>query len=242
VRIEEDRWLSERLGRPAFTLRDLGDGADLGPLERHRAEQRAATYQAKVPTRRVDLVQRLGAGGLGVVSTGVTLSRDPAGAPSSHGDGRFEVRDLDPERDRDVLAIAASSFRHSRFHLDPEIPIEVADQIKHDWTESYFRGTRGEKLMVARDGVAVGFLAVIAARVEGTTARSIDLIAVAHARQGEGVGRALVLRFLDESARLCDIVTVGTQTANEAAIRFYERLGFTVAATSYDLHGHVGLP
>ena len=95
--------------------------------------------------------------------------------------------------------------------------------------------------MVASDGVAVGFLAVIAGTFEGATARTIDLIAVSDERQGEGVGRALVLRFLEESTGLADVATVGTQTANEAAIRFYERLGFTVAATAYDLHGHVGL-
>jgi hypothetical protein len=35
---------------------------------------------------------------------------------------------------------------------------------------------------------------------------------------------------------------VGTQSANEAGIRFYELLGFETARTAYDLHLHAGSP
>lgn len=227
--IREDRWLSERFGRPVFTV----EGADEG-LPAHMVAQPRASYQAKVPAAHVETVRRLTAAGLYVVDANVTLDRAPEVVPAVDG---WEVGAAAPEHEPDVLEIAATAFRYSRFHLDPLVPDEVANRIKRDWAESYFRSTRGSGMLVAvRGGQAVGFLAVLA----GEGVRTIDLIAVAGGTRSEGAATALTARFLSDSAGACERVEVGTQLANVPATRLYERLGFTVARTAYVLHGHTG--
>jgi ribosomal protein S18 acetylase RimI-like enzyme len=225
--IEEDRWLAERLGRPAFTLRD--PSAD-EPLPDTAAP---GFYQARVPCERTEVVAALGARGFQVVSTGITLARSPGGDAGEPG---IVVRDADPARDEALLDLGERAFSHDRFHLDPLIPDAVADGIKRDWVASCLRGDRGEQMLVAEEGGApIGFLAV--ARSGG--ARVIDLIAVRPDARGRGAGAALVCRFLADSEGRCDEVRVGTQAANPRATRFYESLGFRTMDAAYDMHLHV---
>jgi ribosomal protein S18 acetylase RimI-like enzyme len=234
--IREDAWLSERLGHPVYTVEP---DIDSGELSRHIAGREAATYQAKVPTDRVDLVRGLTDAGLYVVDVNVTLGRRPDG--TAEGADPYEVCEAQAEHTGDVLEIAGSAFRYSRFHLDPLVPDEVANRIKRDWVESYVRGARGEKLLVAlQNERPVGFLAVLAATDGGRRAQIIDLVGVAPSAQGSGVGRALTTVLLRESVDGCDVVLVGTQAANLPATRMYERMGFVVESTRYVLHGHVG--
>jgi ribosomal protein S18 acetylase RimI-like enzyme len=145
-----------------------------------------------------------------------------------------------PEHREPVVEIASASFRYSRFHLDPEVPQELANRIKADWISSYFAGTRGEHLLVAlADGHPAGFLAVIGGEEDGRTLRTIDLIAVAPSAQGRGLARALTAAFVAESAVVADEVRVGTQAANVPATRLYESLGFALVRAQYVLHRHV---
>jgi ribosomal protein S18 acetylase RimI-like enzyme len=223
--ISEDGWLSLRFGHPVYTVSGSPE-----ELSAHMAGQGRASYQAKVPSDEVARVRALCEAGLYVVDAGVTLTRnaDVNAAPS------LPVVDAEPQHEPAVLAIAASAFHASRFHLDPAVSPETAARIKRDWVESYFRGTRGDGLLVALvDGAPAGFLAVLG--------NAIDLVATAPDKQGRGVGEALTHEFLRRSAGAWDSVQVGTQLANVGATRFYERLGFTTDRTQYVLHGHVGV-
>lgn len=232
MRLAEDRWLAERLGRPAFTVHDVSD-LEL-PLPR-RLEP--GFYQARVPAERVDAVRALQQAGFYVASAGITLGRLPAADAAA---SEVEVVTADPARDGALLDVAETGFHASRFHLDPQIPPEVANRIKRDWVASYLGHTRGEELLAARvDCAPVGFLAVLAGAADGRAIRTIDLIAVSPPHRGSGVGAALVAHFLADSVGRCDEVRVGTQGANPGATRFYERLGFTAVAMAYDLHLHV---
>jgi len=88
----------------------------------------------------------------------------------------------------------------------------------------------GAFLLVARDdGRAIGF-ALVRPHGPGPTwidpgryAIVQDLVVAADA-QGGGIGRRLIERVHDESG--CDIVQLDVLSANDAAMRFYERLGF----------------
>ena len=223
--LTEDGWLAVRYGHPVYTVLEP---AAVGP----DALRAVGTYQAKVPASRPDLVARLEDAGMRVVNVSFTLGRGPAAI----GPEPDTVRRLDPDADRSLLDVAERSFTHTRFHLDPGTPDAVANRIKRDWVESYLLGTRGEEMLVAEaGGEPVGFLAVIR---RGTT-RVIDLIAVDPDHRDKGLGRDLVARFMSDSEATAERVQVGTQAANLGAIRFYERLGYVVDETAYDLHLHV---
>jgi GNAT superfamily N-acetyltransferase len=227
--ILEDRWLAERFGHPVWSVR----GASSGEVEDHVAAHRGrALYQAKVPTTDVATVLDLATAGLVPVNVNCVLARDPAviDVPPIAG---LTVRELDPRTDEGVLSVAADAFERTRFHLDPRVPDAVADAIKRDWIESYLHRRRGEFAYVAvLDDAPIGFLAVAA---DGDT-RVIDLMGVAVAARGRGVGAALVGRFLSDAEGPCSRVEVGTQAANAPATRFYERAGFRAARALYDLH------
>ena len=227
-----DPWLSERLGRPVWTLEEGDDGTGVDA---------PAFLQAKVDCADVVRVATLEAGGMRVVDVNVTLWRDAAPppaedpAPARRGAAPMTIRDASPD-DRDaVMRIAATDYTVSRFHLDPSITDEVAGAIKADWAGSWFDGRRGDRMLVAEtSGRVIGFHLILDKGDE----RVIDLIAVAADARGDGAGTALVGALLAQEP--LKPVLVGTQVSNIGALRLYERLDFSVIDTKYVLHGMVG--
>jgi ribosomal protein S18 acetylase RimI-like enzyme len=215
----EDAWLSETLGFRALV-------ADEPAASESVAERTLTT--AKVPVDQIARVAAFEDAEFRVVDVNVTLARTgtrAASQPSVRAAG---------DRDRDaVLAIAGSSFRYSRFHLDPRIDDGLANHVKREWARSYVEGRRGLELLVAEaDGRVAGFLAVL----EDADARVIDLVGVSPELQGRGVGSALVAAF---SARHePHELRVGTQVANAPSLRLYANHGFVPASAAYVLHRH----
>ncbi|HET8892659.1 MAG TPA: GNAT family N-acetyltransferase [Gaiellaceae bacterium] len=213
--IREDGWLSERIGHPVFTVDDPSAVPD-GDSPR--------MYQARVPVEQVAVVRAFTSRGFSVIDTTLTLERAPVSAEAED-----DVVRASPEQRDAVVEIARTSFRWSRFHLDPEVPDEAANRIKADWIGSYFDGTRGDELLVALDAHGpAGFLAVL---VAADGAHVIDLVAVAERARGRGFARALTAAS--------GATRVGTQAANVAATGLYESMGFSLARAEYALHLHI---
>lgn len=88
----------------------------------------------------------------------------------------------------------------------------------------------GAFFLVARSGGrAVGYALVLVHEgsptwIEPRRFAVVQDLAVASDQQGRGLGRALLDRVHDESG--CDVVELAVLSANEPALRFYERLGF----------------
>jgi ribosomal protein S18 acetylase RimI-like enzyme len=219
---QPDPWLAEVMRRPVFRVEGGGNADELA--------LGSGFYFAKIATDRVADVRALERRGFGVVDTNVTfeLQRDVV------VDSDVEVGMLvDAEADQ-VLAIAGSAFRYSRFHLDPEVGSELAHHVKREWIRNYVRGVRGDGLLVARlGGRPIGFLAPLVSH--GTAV--IDLVAVATDAHGRGAGSALVAAFCARYAGKPRLV--GTQVANVPSIRLYTKLGFALARSQYILHHHV---
>lgn len=257
MRIERDPWLEEVLGWDVLRLCLEGPDERLDPLTVRRFMNHAAArqpgdpaqderhgrafYYVKLPADRAGALRALGEVGFYVVDVNVTFEREAdaqaSADPRSQGASpRVKVRDIQPAEHEAVLKIASTCFVYSRFHLDPEIPDELAHRVKRAWVESYLEKKRGDRLLVGLlDGRPAGFLAELA-----TEARCcvIDLIGVDKACQGKGVGRALVSSFIRENGD-GGALRVGTQIANAPSIRLYESLGFRAREAAYVLHAHV---
>ncbi len=221
--MREDAWLGKRLGCAAWTVEgsDTADGLSAsGP----------GFFQARVPTADVARVGSLERVGFRTVDVTVTVRRDPGLALPER---RAHVRDARADDRRAVIAIAEREYTVSRFHLDPAIADNVARSIKREWVDNYFKGARGDRMLVAEDdGQVTGFQLVL----DTPEAAVIDLIAVAAAARGRGIGSSLVCSLAESSPSRP--VQAGTQVANLPALRLYERLGFAVARTDYVLHRH----
>jgi len=228
--LHPDALLSGLLGCPALHLTGAPKSLKAQDLPTERA-----FVDAKVAVTRIDELRHLQDLGFRVVDTNVQLCRVAGPLQSDIGMCRFAV----PEDERLVRDIAASSFSVSRFHLDTKIPKETADQIKAVWAGNFFRGSRGDWMVVAEDenGLA-GFLQLLR---HGDAAILIDLIAVAEKARGRRLGRAMI----GFASQLClgrpAEVWVGTQIANIRSLNLYSSLGFFYTSATYVLHLHTGV-
>jgi len=255
--VERDVWLSEQLGYDAFRVvvesrsdtageeTTTGVDPDLHFLATcfpaRAAKTQPAFYYAKTPTTHVATVTALTTLGFRVVDVNITLSCAPQMIANHACPPSLAIREAVAQDGAAILGIAASSFRYSRFHLDPMIPPARADAIKRAWAQSYLERQRGEQLLVAfAGGHPIGFLAVLETKMRGQNARVIDLIGVDQTRQRCGIGKALVGAFLVECTKRRTLALVGTQAANLPSLRLYEAMGFRVCETTYVLHAHVG--
>src|SRR5262249_40588758 len=96
------------------------------------------------------------------IDVNLTFARgvEPVGAGAAACD--VMVRAYTRDDAEGALAVAGSAYRFSRFHLDPEVPNELAHRIKREWANNYVKGARGDRLFVAVDrGSIVGFLAAL---------------------------------------------------------------------------------
>ena len=137
----------------------------------------------------------------------------------------IEISDNFPQN-KQVVRIAETSFKSSRFLNDPYLPMEKAKYIYADITKNSFRRD-GRFFVLFNDieGIA-GFLlfsidqAILSSRIE--------LIAVDENFMDRGIGRLLIGEMERYLAQIgVEIIEVGTQLNNINALRFYTSYGFS---------------
>ncbi len=232
-----DFWLAERIGRNAYRLAvdenllgcaGFEDRALLGYV----LAESVFIYSRVSPTFAAGL-RFLRQHRFDLVDTNVVFEKAIGGLRLC-GEG-FQVRDAVPADRAGVVEVARSSFRCSRFHLDPGISRAVADRIKGDWANNYFEGKRGQRMVVAvAGGHVAGFLQLLHGR-DGVM--TIDLIAVDERHRRKGMAREMIA-LAEATATGMQRVRVGTQVANAASIRLYEDLGFRFVEAGYVFHYH----
>lgn len=239
--VSADPWLADLFGCPVYRVEAATDES-LAALDVALGRQARAFVYAKCATTDIAAAARLSGHGFYIVDTNVTLDATPAEvrrAAAARRNSNVSVRTLSAADADEVLRIAGSCFRYTRFHLDPAIPRDVADAVKREWIRSYVERRRGDRLFVAlREGKPVGFLAAMLT-ADRSPAAIIDLVGVDTPAQQTGVGVALVDAFAAAFEGGCERLAVGTQAANVPSLRLYAALGFSVCRTAYVLHRHV---
>jgi ribosomal protein S18 acetylase RimI-like enzyme len=235
--VRPDPWLSERLGKNAFRLMmdDAWIASFDGPAVHQLAELLSGRVfvDAKVPTHRLDCVRSLQRMGFYLVDTHVVFEKqiDRAAAWQTECD----IRPADQSDEEAVVEIARKNFRYSRFHLDPAINPTIANTIKADWTRNYFKGDRGDRMVVATvNGKAAGFLMILHTGEQMV----IDLIAVDADYRQRGLASAMIASAQRDAPSELTTLKVGTQVANIPSMRVYERMGFRSSASNYVFHYH----
>ena len=134
-----------------------------------------------------------------------------------------------------VSKIAHTSFPCSRWHRDELISPEQADALKEEWARNFWRGERGDYMIVAEcDGRVVGFHQVV--RQDRETLL-VDLIAVDQDFRGRGIGAGLV-RYAIEHCGPLHRMLVGTQLMNRVSLAMYLRCGFHIISARHIWHLH----
>jgi GNAT superfamily N-acetyltransferase len=240
MRIEPDFWLKSIFGHDVF--RCTGSGHE--PVRQNEIDSaiqsnREAFFYAKVPVGALGALRTFLNAGFQIADINITLERKPETIKNQEITC-YTIRDAHREDCEAVTDIAGVCFTNSRFHKDPHIPEEIANRIKRKWVENYFKGERGERIIVAdRDGKPAGFLAIAKIQVNDQTVRIIDLIGVHPSIQGTGAGKQMVQYFITSSVGECDLLRVGTQIINLPSLHLYEKSGFSISDSAYVLHAHV---
>jgi dTDP-4-amino-4,6-dideoxy-D-galactose acyltransferase len=244
VHLEREQWLSDVLGISSWKM--LGIGADTSFAEIRaglvdHAGQDAAFFSAKIPTRNVGAVANATRAGFSVVDVNVIFDWDneAVGDSGACGNSNMTVEASNADDAAAIEQIAGHCFVFSRFHLDPTIGQDRANEVKRQWARNACCG-RASVVYVARQQNAVtGFLAVLESKSIAGSDAIIDLVGVDAGHQGRGVGLALSSAFVERWRGRADRLRVGTQISNVPAMRLYEKIGFRVTETSYVLHAHV---
>ena len=243
--IDSDRWLSDVLERQVFVVRidpDDDRAAAARSVKGHAAGRAAGLYVARLPATDVAGAGQLTSSGFRVVETRLGFSRPIEWPLEGDGDevaSGVSVTAFDASWRDEVLDIAGSCFRYSRFHVDPGVGKAPADRVKREWIRSYVEGRRGDRLLVACDrGTPVGFAAMLLKAGAPRPAAVIDLIGIHAGAQRRGIGRHLIRSAASAYASSCASLEVGTQACNVPSIRLYERMGFRLADSAFMLHLH----
>lgn len=224
----EDSWLGSLLGKPCFNLLNV-PGLTVGiPLFKGSTP---AFLSAKIPSANFSVIHALENSNFQLVDTNLSLVLKDFGTVRNN-----KARQSSPEDETAVREIAAKSFRSSRFHNDPAIADEVADNIKAQWAGNFFAGNRGDCLIVTeRNGEIAGFLLVLK-REENVI---IDLIAVDERFRNQGCGREMIGFLWQYLGDEFSQIIVGTQLSNASSLNFYQNLGFRLDSSAYVYHKHI---
>jgi ribosomal protein S18 acetylase RimI-like enzyme len=226
ILLQKDIWLSKVLEIDSYKLE--GNPLDLNKEMLYNLD----FVYAKMPIEESNLLNHLTLLGFDLVETLVTFECKSFKSKRIYNS---VCRFANSEDEKNINKIAYNSFDKSRFHIDPKIPLKKANLIKSEWVRSFFRGLRGDWMVVAEiSGKICGFLQLIKS---SSNSIIIDLIAVKDEYRGMGVGDSMIA-FAFKNCIEKPLIQAGTQLINLDSIKFYETLGFEKKTSNYSLHFH----
>jgi GNAT superfamily N-acetyltransferase len=238
--INKDLWLSGLLDRDSYTLNI--DAQWIENVSKTESEERKyfsdllsqkVFIQTKIDTLELEAIALLEAWGFHLIDTNVVFERTVFSEEHKETSSRIRVAEnIDSQT---VGELGRNSFVYSRFHLDPQIPVETANEIKSAWVLNFFQGKRGNQLLVAEmDQEIVGFNQLICGKDNSVC---IDLIAVGKSFARQGIASALI-NYIKTVYGDKKRIVVGTQVSNIPSIRLYQKLGFRMCCSKYVFHYH----
>lgn len=152
----------------------------------------------------------------------------------------FVIRLATPDDALQAAALARTAYIYDRFHLDPFIDRERADELHANWLRNSCSGKAADAVLIAED--QSGLMGFVTCKLSGGDDKNsertgtIVLVASAERARGCGVAYELTMAALEWfRAKGCLTVEVGTQLSNIPASRLYQKCGFRLKATSISL-------
>ena len=154
----------------------------------------------------------------------------------------FKIRLATADDAADAAALARTAFVSDRFHADPFIDRELADELHAAWARNSCEGKAADAVLIAEDQSGLlGFVTCKLPKAVGRNSHNsrtgtIALVAVAPHARSRRVGYSLTMAALEWfRSHGCEAVEVGTQLSNIPASRLYQACGFRLKATSVSL-------
>jgi ribosomal protein S18 acetylase RimI-like enzyme len=237
--IIKDEWLGNILNKSVYKL-NLDDEY-IKKIKDKKSEENKELFEiinkknvfiySKIPSTSIKQTKLLEKLKFNLIDTNIVFEKDIFSQNKKY---QHKIRFAKKNDEKNVKELSGKSFRFSRFHLDEQIPNKLANEIKFKWVENFFKGNRGDNMILAIvDNNIVGFLLIL----EKKKSIFIDLIALDEKHRGKQIGEEMIA-FAENNFKDKDKIIVGTQIANTPSIRFYEKCGFRVIETYYVFHYH----
>lgn len=218
----DDNFLKKTKDKKSKEYKDIFEISSIKPV----------LIYSKIPTSSINKVKFLEKWDFNLIDTNIIFEKRVN--LNNKKNSKYEIRFSTLKDEKKVKELSKKSFKFSRFHLDEKIPNKLADEIKYRWTENFFKGKRGDKMIVTIDeNDIVGFLLL----VEKKNNLIIDLIALDEKYYGKKIAEDMIT-FAENNIKNINKIIVGTQISNIPSIRFYEKCGFRKIESNYVFHYH----
>lgn len=149
---------------------------------------------------------------------------------------QFEIRQATTEDTERSATLAQKIYTLDRFHSDPLINKDKADQLHATWIRNSVAGIAADAVFVAEENnELIGFV-TCKIQPDSPDRGTIVLVGCREEARGKGLGEALTVAALNWfQTRGCKVVEVGTQLRNMPASRLYQKCGFQLAGSSISL-------
>lgn len=139
-------------------------------------------------------------------------------------DTSITITDNLPENSQ-IIQIAETCFKFSRFLNDPYLRIEKARAIYGDITKNAF-GKIGRFFVILKTAERINGFLLFSMNAPASSA-TIELVAIDQNYQGRNIGQSLI-RAMEHyvGKKGVDTIKVGTQLSNIDALNFYTTMGF----------------
>jgi len=220
-----DEWLTSALSKKSYFVKRIQDS--------YTEPKDAELLFSKCQVNDLDQFYKFQSNGYNVIECSVNLIKIVDKKFDFQSDKTLRLAKIS---DKDgIKKIAKESFINDRFHSDPKISNKVASRLKEEWVDNFFKGRRGDEMIVAYEKDEIlGFILLIYANDFAV----IDLIAVSQRHRRLGIAKKMI-QFLFLLAReKFKFINVGTQLNNLSALNLYLSLGFEINDAKYTLHKH----
>lgn len=132
-----------------------------------------------------------------------------------------------------VSNISLEKTSNSHFSQDKDLPLDFRKKLRFNWVRNFYKGQRGDFLIVYKKKIVGGFLLLI----KNKENLIIDLIVTKKNQAKKGVGKSLI-KFVcsNFSNKKTKFLLAGTQSNNKVALKFYKKLGFKKTNINYFIY------
>lgn len=226
-----DKWLSNLINKNAYRLNDI---SHINSLENFPRNIFIETKIRSNDQEKINIAEKLG---FKLIDIGLFFFNEKFENRIYKNDNIQNIRFAKLADEKTIRKIASNSFTESRFYKDIKIKKSIASKIKEEWVANFFKGKRGDHLIVAEtENKIIGFLLLIKNESNEFT---IDLIAVDKNYRGKNFGTYMINFVYHNLAKGIKRINVGTQLTNIGAINLYSKLGYKLNHSDYIFHIHL---
>tara|TARA_Y100000589_G_C27118639_1_gene615403 strand:- start:635 stop:1333 length:699 start_codon:yes stop_codon:yes gene_type:complete len=230
-KLNHDEWLSNILNKKAYKLKEISNINSFENLPKN------IFIEVKIRSNNLEEIKKAEQLGFKLIDIGLYFFNEKFENLIYKKDNLQNIRYANIRDEKAIRAIASNSFTESRFYKDIQIKKSIASKIKEEWASNFFKGERGDHLIVAEnEGKIIGFLLLIKNKLNELT---IDLIAVDKKYRGRNFGTEMINFVNLHLSNGIKRINVGTQLTNIGAINLYSKLGYKLKYSEYIFHIHL---